>query len=77
MRVVLMQPGFMPWQGLFELVAHADRFVFLDDFQFTVKSFDRRNRLFVDKGRVDWYSVPVLSRREPLNETAIDRKSVV
>lgn len=54
-----MQPGFMPWQGLFELIYKSGCFIFLDDFQFSVQSWDQRNRLFVNKGRVGWYTVPV------------------
>jgi WbqC-like protein family len=33
-RIALMQPAFLPWQGFFGLVAAADVFVLLDDFQF-------------------------------------------
>lgn len=73
MRCAMMQPTFLPWQGLFELVLEADRFVFLDDFQFSLQSYQQRNRLFVDRGRVDWYSVPVRkeSYRAPLNEARV------
>jgi hypothetical protein len=69
----MMQPTFLPWQGLFELVLEADRFVFLDDFQFSLQSYQQRNRLFVDRGRVDWYSVPVRkeSYRAPINEARV------
>lgn len=69
----MMQPTFLPWQGLFELVLATDRFVFLDDFQFSLQSYQQRNRLFVDRGRVDWYSVPVRkeSFRAPLNEARV------
>ena len=74
MNVAMMQPAFMPWPGYFELIVNADIFVFLDNFQFSVQSYHQRNRLFVDKGRVDWYIVPVLktiSFKSPLNETRI------
>jgi len=69
----MMQPTFLPWQGLFELVLEADRFVFLDDFQFSLQSYQQRNRLFIDRGRVDWYSVPVRkeSYRAPINEARV------
>ena len=70
-----MQPTFMPWQGFFELIYQAERFIILDDFQFSVQSYHQRNRLFVNKGQVDWYSVPIrksLSFGEPLNKTLIN-----
>lgn len=74
MNVGMMQPSFLPWQGFFELIARSDRFIFLDDFQFSVQSYHQRNRLFVNKEQVDWYSVPVrksVSFKCPLNETRI------
>ena len=75
MNVAMMQPAFMPWQGFFELIYRAERFVFLDDFQFSVQSYHQRNRLFVNKGQVDWYSVSVMksvSFGAPLNETKLN-----
>ncbi len=74
MKVGMMQPSFMPWQGYFELIAMSDIFIFLDDFQFSVQSYHQRNRLFVNKGQVEWYSVPVhkkLSFKAALNEAQI------
>jgi hypothetical protein len=54
-----MQPAFLPWQGFFGLVAAADVFVLLDDFQFQRHSFHQRNRLRLAGGDVHWVSVPV------------------
>lgn len=75
MIVGMMQPTFMPWLGYFELIHKVDTFIFLDDFQFSVQSYHQRNRLFVNKGQVGWYSVPVkklLSYKMPLNQAQID-----
>lgn len=75
MNVAMMQPAFMPWQGFFGLIHTVDIFVFLDDFQFSVQSYHQRNRLFVNPGAVDWYSVPVRkssSFKMPLSETRIN-----
>lgn len=58
-RVALMQPTFLPWQGFFALVAFADVFVFLDDFQFQRHSFHQRNRLRLGDGSEAWLTVPV------------------
>jgi hypothetical protein len=54
-----MQPLFLPWQGYFGLVAAADVFVLLDDFQFQRHSFHQRNRLRLADGTETWISVPV------------------
>jgi hypothetical protein len=59
MKVAMMQPTFMPWLGFFELVYISETFVILDDFQFSVQGWDQRNRLFVNKNQVDWYTIPI------------------
>ena len=59
LRVAMMQPTFLPWQGFFGLVAAADAFVFLDDFQFSRQSWQQRNRIFVAREKADWVTVPV------------------
>jgi hypothetical protein len=77
MKVGMMQPSFMPWQGFFELIVMSDIFIFLDDFQFSVQSYHQRNRLFVNKEQVDWYTAPVrksLSFKAPLNQTRINEE---
>ena len=59
MNVAMMQPAFMPWQGFFELIYYSDCFIFLDDYQFSVQSYHQRNRLFVNSGQADWYTLPI------------------
>jgi len=74
MNVALMQPSFLPWQGYFELIYQSQVFVFLDDLQFSVQSYHQRNRLFVNKDQIDWYTIPVQkaqSFQKPLNEVSI------
>ena len=71
----MMQPAFLPWQGFFELIYESERFLILDDFQFSVQSYHQRNRLFVNKGQMDWYTVPVqksISFGEALNNVRIN-----
>lgn len=59
MKIAMMQPAFLPWQGFFELICKSDLFIILDDFQFSVQSYHQRNRLFVNKGQIGWYTVPI------------------
>jgi len=75
MNIAMMQPTFLPWLGFFELVNKADIFIFLDDFQFSVQSYHQRNRLFVNRNQVDWYSIPIkktLSYQMPLNKVKMN-----
>jgi len=54
-----MQPTFIPWLGYFELIYQSECFIFLDDFQFSVQSYHQRNRLFINRDQVGWYTVPI------------------
>jgi hypothetical protein len=74
MKVAMMQPSFLPWQGFFELIYQSERFIFLDDFQFSVQSYHQRNRLFSNLRKVDWYTVPIQkssSFKLPLNKVSV------
>lgn len=45
MRLAVMQPYFLPYQGYFSLIASVDEFMFFDDVQYQRKSWMSRNRL--------------------------------
>ena len=74
MRVAMMQPTFLPWLGYFELIMQADKFIFLDDFQFVYRSFHRRNKILQD-GKELPLTVPVDRKsndKKPLNKVVIN-----
>ena len=60
MRVVIMQPYYLPYRGYFDLLARADLFVVYDDVQYRHRFWQSRNRLTVD-GQPWWMTVPVLT----------------
>lgn len=74
-RVVsVLQPGYLPYLGFFELMARSDVFVLYDDVQFDKNSWRNRNRILSRKGPL-WLSVPVATAgrpTQPINETMID-----
>jgi hypothetical protein len=76
-RVALMQPAFLPWQGYFGLVAAADVFVLLDDFQFQRHSFHQRNRIRSGAGAETWISLPVGHPRDGEFPTLGDAAPIV
>lgn len=43
--VAIMQPTFIPWLGYFALMDSVDEFVYLDDVQYTKRSWQSRNRI--------------------------------
>lgn len=70
MKVVISQPMFMPWRGMFEQMRIADRFVFYDDVQLPLgggkgRGFITRVQIKTSSGAA-WLSLPVArSERGP------------
>lgn len=74
MRISIMQPGYLPWLGFFELMYNCDLFILLDDVQFTKKDWRNRNRIRTKDGWI-WLTVPVLTKdkqNQLINETKIN-----
>jgi hypothetical protein len=74
--IVILQPQFFPWRGVFEQVRLADEFVHLDDAQFQKGGFTNRVQIKTANGS-RWLTVPVLrsGTLPPINETEIDYKT--
>lgn len=58
MRAVILQPFYLPYIGVFELLRLADVFVMYDDVQYSHQSWTNRNRVLTEGGP-KWLSVPV------------------
>ena len=58
MRVAIMQPTFFPWAGYFSLIKNVDKFVFLDDVEYSHQSWQSRN-YFEVAGQPKLISIPV------------------
>ncbi len=74
MKIGIMQPTYLPWCGYFALIDHVDYFVFLDDVQFSKRSWQQRNKIAFN-GESKWLTVPVLTKNQRLqliNEVKID-----
>lgn len=77
MRIAIMQPGYLPWLGFFELMHNCDLFVLFDDVQYTKKDWRSRNRIRTNKDWM-WLSVPVQTRSKRfqlIKEAKIDHSS--
>lgn len=61
MRISIIQPGYLPWLGFFELMYNCDLFVIFDDVQYTKKDWRSRNRIRSKNGWL-WLTVPVLTK---------------
>jgi hypothetical protein len=74
--VVILQPQFFPWRGVFEQIRLADEFVHLDDAQFQKGGFTNRVQLKTANGPL-WQTVPVLrhGKLPPIAEVEVDYKT--
>jgi hypothetical protein len=43
--IAIHQPNYLPWRGYFHKIAHCDVFVFLNDVEFTKRSYTRRVKI--------------------------------
>lgn len=72
--VVILQPQFFPWRGVFEQIRLADEFVHFDDVQFPQgRHFTTRVQIKTAQGPL-WLTVPVVrtAARATIAETEID-----
>lgn len=78
MRIVVLQPGYLPWLGFFDQMARSDAFVVYDDVLFDKNGWRNRNRVKTRNG-VTWLTVPVLlgehDHQPPIREVRIDARS--
>ena len=56
--LLVLQPGYLPWLGYFDLLQKADVFVHYDDVRFDKHGWRNRNRVKGPKGAI-WLTVPV------------------
>ncbi len=56
--IAILQPVYLPYMGYFEQMAVAERFVFMDDVQYTRRDWRNRNRIKTATGSI-WLTVPV------------------
>lgn len=61
MKVVILQPSYIPWRGVFDQIQRADLFVFYDDVQYDTRGWRNRNQIKTRRGR-QWLTIPVHSR---------------
>lgn len=74
MRIVILQPGYLPWLGFFDQMYQSDTFIIYDDVQYDKHGWRNRNRIKAAQG-IQWLSVPVLTKgqEKPANrEIKID-----
>ena len=73
-----MQPTFFPWPGYFNLISSVEKFVFLDDAQFSKGSWHNRNKIFLSD-KTNWLTLPIKKQKlfTPLNRTIITDQDIL
>lgn len=61
MKVVILQPSYIPWRGYFDQIRRSDLFVFYDDVQYDKRGWRNRNQIKTPRGK-QWLTIPVYSR---------------
>lgn len=74
--ISIMQPGYLPYSGFFELMSRVDTFVIYDDVQYDKGSWRNRNQIRNKQGAL-WLTVPVLTSGmsiQAINDVQIDNR---
>jgi hypothetical protein len=57
--VAILQSGYVPWKGYFDLMNAVDEFILLDEVQYTRRDWRNRNRVKSPSG-IRWLTIPVM-----------------
>jgi hypothetical protein len=73
MKCAIMQPHYLPWPGYFNLMSKVDKYIFLDDVQFSKNSWQSRNQIIVNNHK-KWITIPTKksSLKTNINNKLID-----
>jgi hypothetical protein len=80
MKVVILQPSYIPWRGYFDQICRADLFIFYDDVQYDKHGWRNRNQIKTAQGK-QWLTIPVHSKGvtdgTPIKDVRIDWSKAV
>jgi hypothetical protein len=75
MNVVILQPSYIPWRGVFDQIQRSDLFIFYDDVQYDKHGWRNRNQIKTAQGK-QWMTIPVHSKGVtegiPIKDVRID-----
>lgn len=57
MKIAVNQPNYIPWLGYFDLIDTVDKFIFLDDVEYSRNSVISRNKISDIDGKSRWLSL--------------------
>ncbi len=72
MKVVILQPSYIPWRGYFDQIFKSDLFIFYDDVQYDKNGWRNRNRIKTSQG-LQWLTIPVHTKGSIPESTPINK----
>jgi len=75
-KVVILQPSYIPWRGYFDQICRADLFIFYDDVQYDKRGWRNRNQIKTATGK-QWLTIPVHSRGAQTENIPINQIRIV
>ncbi len=73
-KLAVIQSGYIPWKGYFDMIAYADHFIIHDDVQYTKGDWRNRNKIKTQSG-VQWLTIPCGTNTNRLiNQVGISQK---
>lgn len=72
-KCAIMQPHFFPWSGYFNLMSNVDKFIFLDDAQYSKSSWQSRNKILINN-EPKW--ITVHTKKSSTKDTKILNKKI-
>lgn len=75
-KIAIIQPNYIPWRGYFDIIKSVDKFILLDDVQYTKRDWRNRNLIKSSNG-LQWLSIAVSNKGQyfqAINEVEITNK---
>lgn len=76
-RIAILQSGYIPWKGYFDIINSVDEFVVYDEVQYTKRDWRNRNLIKTSNG-LSWLTIPVKTKNkfhQKISDTKIDLAS--
>ena len=61
MKIAISQSNYIPWAGYFKLIESVDKFIFLDNVQYTRRDWRNRNTIKINNKK-RWLTIPVQTK---------------
>ena len=74
MKIAIVQSNYIPWKGYFDLINMSDKFILLDDVQYTKRDWRNRNIIKTVNG-LKWITIPVKVKDKYFQKTNVTEVS--